>query len=415
VKVTAFHLMPHRELPDDFEKRYPSVWVDPPFHELGTAERTGQYYNWTLDELTFAAEQGFDAVGVNEHHQNAYGYMPSPNLMASALARATNHLDTAILVLGATLPNVNPPLRVAEEYAMLDCISGGRLVAGLPLGTSMDNNQCAGVPPIEQRPRYWEAHDLILKAWKEREPFAWNGRFYQYPKVNLWPRPIQEPHPPVFIPGVGSYSTWEFAARHDHSYSFLSFFGPQLAKAIMDGFWEFSEKAGHPANPFRAGFAQIVAVADTDAEAERLYKRHIEYFYNKCLHVPAQYWNLPGHQDYVSLANGVRSGRSLKMLDALNNYKTYTYKDFLDKRFAICGSPATVRDQLKDLALDLNIGNLMLLVHTGSMEHELCLHNIEMLAKEVLPELQPIFEDEWGQENRWWPQRLLRRPATAGV
>jgi alkanesulfonate monooxygenase SsuD/methylene tetrahydromethanopterin reductase-like flavin-dependent oxidoreductase (luciferase family) len=417
MKVTAFQLMPHRELPDDFEKRYPSVWVDPPFHELADASRVGDYYNWTLDELVFAAESGFDALGVNEHHQNAYGFMPSPSLMAAALARATNHLDVGILVLGATIANVNPPLRIAEEYAMLDCISGGRLIAGLPLGTSMDNNQCCGVPPIEQRPRFWEGHDLILKAWQARETFAWNGRFYQLPKVQLWPRPIQTPHPPVFIPGVGSYSTWDFAARNDHSYSFLSFFGPMLAKNVMDGFWEFNDKRGHDRNPFRAGFAQVVAVADTDEEAERLYAKHIEYFYSKCLHVPAQYWGMPGHQDYESLEKGVRSGRTVKMLDALANYKTYRYKDFLEQRFAICGSTDTVRDQLKELATDLNIGNLMLLTSVGSMDHELTLHNIDLLAKKVLPALQPMFEEEWGAQNRWWPQRLLKTttPEPAGV
>jgi alkanesulfonate monooxygenase SsuD/methylene tetrahydromethanopterin reductase-like flavin-dependent oxidoreductase (luciferase family) len=296
---------------------------------------------------------------------------------------------------------------------MIDCISGGRLIAGLPIGTSMDNNQCCGVPPIEQRPRYWEAYELIMKAWQAREPFAWNGRYYQYPKVNLWPRPIQQPTPPVFIPGVGSYSTWDFAARNDHSYSFLSFFGPQLAKQVMDGFWEFSDKNGHPRNPFRAGFAQIVAVADTDAEAEKLYAKHMEYFYGKCLHVPTQYWGLPGHQDYKSLSEGVRSGRAFKMAETIEKYKTYKYKDLCEKQFAICGSVATVRDQLKELTTSLNIGNLMLLVHTGSMPHELCMQNIELLGKGVLPDLQPLFEDEWGSQNRWWPQRLLREPVAA--
>ena len=89
MKISMFHLMPHRELPADFEKKYHSVWVDPPWWELADAKRVGQYYNWTLDELTYAAKAGLDGVCVNEHHQNAYGFMPGPNLMGSALARAT--------------------------------------------------------------------------------------------------------------------------------------------------------------------------------------------------------------------------------------------------------------------------------------------------------------------------------------
>ena len=132
MKVSAFHLMPHRELPPDFERRYPSVWVTPPWGELADARRVGQYYNWTLDELLFAARAGFDGVCTNEHHQNAYGFMPSPNLMGSVLAKQTNGLDVAIVQMGMTLPTTSPPIRVAEEYGMLDCISGGRLVAGLP-------------------------------------------------------------------------------------------------------------------------------------------------------------------------------------------------------------------------------------------------------------------------------------------
>ena len=192
-----FHLMPYRDLPDDFEKRYHSVWVDPPFHELSTPEKAGQFYNWTLDELIYAAKAGMDGVCVNEHHQNAYGNMPGPNLMGSVLARATAGLDVAIVQMGATLPTTQPPIRVAEEYAMLDCISAGRLVAGMPLGSPMDANLCYGITPIEQRERYYEAHDLILKAWQSREVFPFNGKFTQLPMVNLWPRPVQQPYPPV--------------------------------------------------------------------------------------------------------------------------------------------------------------------------------------------------------------------------
>src|SRR5919198_1221042 len=165
VKISAFHLMPYRELPADFEQRYESVWVTPPWWELADARRVGDYYNWTLDELLHAARSGFDGLCTNEHHQNAYGFMPSPNLMGSVLARGTQGTNVAVAQMGATLPTSNPPIRVAEEYAMLDCISGGRLVAGLPLGSPMDVNLCYGITPMEHRERYREAFALTLKAW----------------------------------------------------------------------------------------------------------------------------------------------------------------------------------------------------------------------------------------------------------
>src|SRR5256712_8790733 len=172
MKISAFHLMPHRELPDDFENRYEPVWVTPPGWELADASRVGQYYNWTLDELLYAARAGFDGLCTNEHHQNAYGFMPSPNLMGGVLAKLTNGMDVAIVQMGATLPTSNPPIRVAEEYAMLDCISGGRLAAGLPAGSPMDVNLGHGITPLEARGRYPEAVSLSLQAWSGGASFS---------------------------------------------------------------------------------------------------------------------------------------------------------------------------------------------------------------------------------------------------
>ncbi|WP_214366848.1 LLM class flavin-dependent oxidoreductase [Pseudonocardia sp. H11422] len=405
MKVSMFHLMPHRELPDDFEQRYKSVWVDPPFPELADADRVGQYYNWTLDELVHAARRGFDGICVNEHHQNAYGFMPGPNLMGAALARETSGMDVAIVQMGATLPTTQPPIRIAEEYAMLDCISGGRLVAGMPLGTAMDACQVYGVTPVEQRERYYEAHDLILKAWQSPEMFAWNGKYTKLGKINLWPRPVQKPHPPVWVPGTGSYSTWEFSAKNDHCYCFLSYFGAKAAEQTMAGFWNFVDQFGLKQNPYRAGFLQLVVVADSDAEAERDYARHCEYFYRKCMHIPVHYFGPPGHQDYRSLEKGIRSGLTLKIGQELEAAQQYSFRELVEKQFVIAGSPATVREQLIEACRTLRVGNLMVLLQIGSMPHELAMRNIDLFADQVLPHLRPLWNDEpW--ENEWWPERL---------
>ena len=413
MKISMFHLMPYRDLPADFEQRYQSVWVDPPFWELADPEKISQYYNWTLDELTYAAKAGMDGICVNEHHQNAYGFMPSPNLMGSALARATNGLNCAVVQMGATLPTTIPPIRVAEEYGMLDCISGGRLVAGMPLGTPMDVNLCYGITPIEHRERYYEAHDLIMKAWKAREIFAWNGKYFKLPMVNVWPRPLQAPHPPVWIPGSGSLSTWDFTAKHNHCYCFLSYFGNNLGKRVMDGFWEFVDKTGLDPNPYRAGFLQLVAVSETDAQAEADYYRHIRYFYDKCLHILPEYQAVPGNQDYRSLANSVRNLNPLqqKLMNEVPNWK---YRDFLDNQFVIAGSPATVRDHLMAAVKKLRVGNLMVLLHIGSMPHDLTLKNIDLFTNEVLPHFRNVW-DEDGWVNNWWPKRLMAGGKKAGA
>src|SRR5919201_1855332 len=168
MKVSWFHLMPYRFLPDDFQEKYRSVWVDVP-SALYEPEKGHFLYHEFLDELEHAEHVGFDGLCVNEHHNNAYGLMPSPNLMAATLTRRTSR--AAIVVLGNSLAAYNPPLRVAEEFAMLDVMSGGRLVAGFPVGTSMDMNFAYGINPSTLRDRYYEAHDLVMAAWTRAEVF----------------------------------------------------------------------------------------------------------------------------------------------------------------------------------------------------------------------------------------------------
>ena len=222
MKLMWFHLMPYTELPEDFREKHPSVWVD--IHSsLFDPRRAHHMYNDFMDELEFAAECGFDAICVNEHHSNGYGLMPSPNLIASALSRRTT--DTAICVMGNSLALYNPPTRVAEEFAMIDVISGGRLIAGFPVGSPMDTCYAYGQNPSQLRERYYEAHDLVKKAWTEKETFSFSGRYNQQRYVNIWPRPAQKPHPPVWLPGGGSIETWPWCAKMDDVYAYLSYFG----------------------------------------------------------------------------------------------------------------------------------------------------------------------------------------------
>ena len=143
MKLTWFHMQGYRDLPADFEQRYESVWVTPPNDELCDPEMTGKYLRWNLAELELAAKLGYDGVGTNEHHQNGYGF-PMPNLTAYHLAAVTE--DVAIVLLGMTLP-LYSPLRVAEEMGQIDCLSGGRLVAGWPMGSPMDVNHVNAVTP----------------------------------------------------------------------------------------------------------------------------------------------------------------------------------------------------------------------------------------------------------------------------
>ena len=402
MKQLWFHLMPYTELPDDFREHNPSVWVD--IHSrLFDPERAHHMYNHFMDEMEFAADRGFDAVCCNEHHSNGYGLMPSPNLIASSLARRANP-DTAICVMGNSLALYNPPTRVAEEFAMIDCISGGRLIAGFPVGSPMDTCYAYGQNPSMLRERYYEAHDLVMRAWTEEDTFAFGGRFNQQRYVNIWPRPIQKPHPPVWIPGGGSVETWRWCAEMDYVYCYLSYFGYKAGLQTMRGFWEEMERLGKEPNPYRAGFLQFVGVAETEEEAYRLYKEPAEYFYGRCLHIDPRFATPPGYATEATQRAGIRSqvaNAAMQNRKALHvDRKAREFDAILDNGYVIIGSPDQVADKLREVIRDLRFGQLMLLLQFGNMDKDLAKYNTDLYAKRVMPQLRDI----WGEwENSWWP------------
>lgn len=405
MKHLWFHLMPYLDLPDDFRDNHPSVWVD--IHsELFDPQRAHHMYNDFMDEMEYAADVGFDAICCNEHHSNGYGLMPSPNLIATALARRANP-DTMICVMGNSLALYDPPMRVAEEFAMIDCVSGGRLIAGFPVGTPMDTCYAYGRNPSELRERYHEAHDLVLRAWTEPETFSFNGRFTQQRYVNIWPRPVQQPRPPIWIPGGGSVETWQWCAEMDYVYSYLSYFGYKAGRQTMHGFWNEMDKLGKDRNPYRAAFLQFVGVAETEEEAYKLYREPAEYFYGRCLHVDPRYLAAPG---YVTEATQ-RAGLQSQIARAADDNRSSLAVDksarefdaILDNGYVIIGTPDQVAERLREVAKDLHVGHLMLLLQFGNMGKDLVNYNSKLYAEQVIPQLAELWD---GWEDHWWPEPM---------
>jgi alkanesulfonate monooxygenase SsuD/methylene tetrahydromethanopterin reductase-like flavin-dependent oxidoreductase (luciferase family) len=406
MKFTWFNLMPWPHLPADFRQKHRSVWVDIP-SSLYDPVRGHAVYHTYLDQLEYAEALGFDGIGVNEHHANAYGLMPSPNIMAATLSRRTSR--AAIVDLGNSIALYNPPLRVAEEFAMLDVLSGGRLVCGFPVGTSMDTNFCYGTIPAETRDRYDEAHELIKRAWAADEPFAFNGRYTKLRYVNCWPKPIQKPHPPIFIPGGGSIETWDFCIDHGYSYSYLSFSGYLRGKALMDGYWKRVAERGVDDSPYRAGFAQIICVGETDQEAEQLYAEHILYFFNRCLHVYPGFADAPGYRTIKTLQAGALPQFTPK---GLQNFTELTWKGLVEGGFVIAGSPETVRERMVEMIRGLRVGNVFCLLQMGDMPDEKTRHSTKLFAERVMPQLRDIWP-EHAADDRFWIHPLAhpRTPA----
>jgi alkanesulfonate monooxygenase SsuD/methylene tetrahydromethanopterin reductase-like flavin-dependent oxidoreductase (luciferase family) len=403
MKVNLFQQAPYRFMPAGFEDRgIPSV-VKPPYGELVEPERMFDSYSWFMDELLAAVRLGYDGVAVTEHGQTSYDMTPNPNLPAAVLAHAirTERPQTTLIVLGRSLGKTREPLRIAEEYAMLDVMSGGRLVAGLPVGLSFDANLNNGIATVETRDRYREAVELMMRSWAEDEPFTWNGRFSQYALVNSWPRPLQRPRPPVWVPGSGSPGTMQWTLDHGYAFVYLSWFGPTLtARRIFDRFWALADQSGIERNPYRVGFVQNVVVAETDARAEVEYGRYVENAFRQGVgSVPAHYLGLPGYIDPRGVETLLRDPGDVGLAAELRHA---TFGRLVDARSVIAGSAATVREQIIDFVKEFRIGNLLVMLQMGNMPHDLTMKNIQLFADEVLPHLRPVWEDG-GWEHPWWP------------
>jgi alkanesulfonate monooxygenase SsuD/methylene tetrahydromethanopterin reductase-like flavin-dependent oxidoreductase (luciferase family) len=187
-----------------------AAWPVPPEScDRETAERS---YAIQLDQFQLADELGFDWVSMSEHHFAPGLMTPNPIVLAAAASQRTKRVKIALL--GPLMPLTNP-VRVAEELAMLDSISGGRVIALFLRGTPNEHRTYSsdGLASPETREITQEATKLVLKAWQEPRPFPWRGKHFDFEHVAVWPRPVQEPHPPVFYSG-NSIESIEFAAAN---------------------------------------------------------------------------------------------------------------------------------------------------------------------------------------------------------
>ena len=373
-----FHLMPYPYLKPDYLETERSAWVtysnryyDP---QLGH-----QLYNRYLDELEYADELGFDGICVNEHHQNAYGLMPSPNVMAAMLARRTKRAKIAIL--GNALPLRDHPLRVAEEVAMLDVVTGGRIISGFVRGIGCEYHSFS-MNPTHSRERFLEAHDLIIRAWTEPGPFEFYGKHYRFRYVNVWPRPLQQPHPPIWIPSQGSSETIEWAA--ERRYPYLQTFNTLAAlRKNLGAYREAAQRCGYEAAPEQLGWAVPIYVAPTDEEARREAKPHIELFYNQLLRYPPEYGFPPGYLTERSMVAVLQA----KVADRQGHR---TFEQMNADGYIIAGSPATVRQRLTEAYKEIGYGLLVPFLQFGSLPADLTRRNTELFAREVMPALCPL-------------------------
>jgi alkanesulfonate monooxygenase SsuD/methylene tetrahydromethanopterin reductase-like flavin-dependent oxidoreductase (luciferase family) len=298
---------------------------------------------------------------------------PNPMVMAGALTQRVRRAKIALL--GASIPILNP-VRVAEELAMLDVLTGGRLVAGMLRGTSNEYVTYA-TNPSESRERFEEALKLIVRAWTEPQPFGWEGRHFQYRSISIWPRPVQQPHPPIYV-SASSQESGELAARNRLSVGF-AFTTVSLARAAVGYYRTQANKHGWEPAPDDIIYRMAVHVAETDEQAfEDLYAAGADQ-------------RRPAYSTSNRALDDAVAGAGYYGRDAetqRGRLQTYGLKERVELGQTLVGGPETVLSQIRTIREEVGAGILDL--QFAPVGREKVLGAIELFGTKVLPRMHEL-------------------------
>ncbi len=363
--------------PGDTVPLFSNRFFDP---EIGA-----RLYQERLEEILLAEEVGFDGIMVNEHHNGPVCMVPRCNIMSAVLAGVTKRVR--IVQMGNPIPVWDDPVQLAEETAMIDMISGGRLVAGVVRGGGAEqfaNN----ANPAFNRERFEEGHDLLVKAWTQPGPFRWEGNHYQFPVVNPWARPLQQPHPRVWVPGVTSAETVMFAAKHRYPYVVLSSTMEDTKKI-----WELYDRTA-----LETGY--------TPAEDVRGYlmRCHVQSDSDRALRNAAQFNWMEGEFSGVSKPWIVTpagyssvSSRLARLQMIAKQKKLAGHDELLKTRLEtmeiIAGDPKSCIEKIRIWLEETRPSILMLWANDGKINHADSMECIRLLGEEVLPAVREIGDE----------------------
>jgi alkanesulfonate monooxygenase SsuD/methylene tetrahydromethanopterin reductase-like flavin-dependent oxidoreductase (luciferase family) len=342
-------------------------------------------YNEFIEQYKLAEAVGIDGIMLNEHHNAPFCMQAKTNVMASILAAVTEKVK--IVILGNPLPLAENPIRLAEELAMIDMISKGRLVSGFVRGGGQEQ-LAAGVNPAYNRERFEEAHDLVVKAWSQPGPFRWEGTHYQHRVVNPWAVPLQKPYPRVWIPGVISTETIIWAAKQRYPYIALNT-SIEQTKKIWELYDKTAEEVGYTSGPENRGYLARIHVADDEATAEKNARQFtwMQGEFTGLAHPvwanPAGYFSPSGRRQFVEFAVGRKK----------NPRGNPTFEQQRDEGMIMCGTPKQVLPKIRNLLEQTRPGILSVWGNDGTVSQKDSLRCIELLGKEVFPQVR-----EWAKE-----------------
>jgi alkanesulfonate monooxygenase SsuD/methylene tetrahydromethanopterin reductase-like flavin-dependent oxidoreductase (luciferase family) len=375
MKTWYFSECPYPALPD--ADTYDSIRVWLPNKHYDPKIGAG-LYDMYLDLWQQADEHGLNVM-TNEHHQTATCLVPAVPLMAAILARTTR--NARILILGNPIANRRDPLRIAEEMALIDNLSKGRLDVGFVRGVPFE------ILPANSRPtgmydRMWEAHDLILAAWQDHDgPFSWEGNWH-YRYVNIWPRPYQQPRPPVWVTGTSPGSIPPIAERGHTMACFVT--GWDITKALFDSYrktWVATHGTPCPAD--RLAYGVQVYVADGEREAQEGASMLRWYFdANK---VPPYLTAPPG---YTPPARMAAAGTSTAPIPQARQARGKSLEWMIEKGVLFAGTPDQVIKQIRAFNDYVGgFGHILMMGHAGPMTYAQTSRSLELYANEVAPAL----------------------------
>lgn len=314
-----------------------------------------------LDQVNHAEALGFDTVVLAERHfQHGDLLYPSPFSMAAAIAARTERIRIG---LAARILPLHHPLRVAEEAATLDILSGGRLEFGATRA-SLDErcHQVFCSPAADSRGRFQEALDIIVQAWtRERVSFA--GTYYQIADVSGLPRPVQEPHPPIQIVAV-SPETTAYVGRRGYSPILPAIHSLTNLQEAARVYWRNYHGAGHNGRADRLAVNRFIYVADSDARALREMRTAFLTF-------------------VAERAPDLNAALRHKYGAAIDD----CFDEFVHD-FCLFGAPETVSRRIAELEQGVGVGYLLCSLNFITLDHEACLRSMELFAEEVMPRFQ---------------------------
>jgi alkanesulfonate monooxygenase SsuD/methylene tetrahydromethanopterin reductase-like flavin-dependent oxidoreductase (luciferase family) len=335
-----------------------------------------QAYDDLVEEAVIADQSGFGTYWLAElHFVRDFSVMAAPQLVAATMAAKTRRLRLGIAVF--LLP-VHHPLRLAEEAATLDILSDGRLDFGAGRGHPFTRvYEGFEVPASESRQRFDECLEIVRRAWTEPR-LTYRGKFNSFDDFELLPKPLQKPHPPIYI-GVGSPES--FLSAGDKGYNLLcpaQVIPLPALKEMIAGYRERARGAGHPLASLRVAMLLPVFVAENQKEAESVPRTSFMRYYETAGRIGAEFIRRQGLSEQFKIYEGIGSFIG-----------SMSYERLL-RDHAVVGEPASVRERLAALGEEFGLDEIVAWVNMGGLDHEKIVSSMKLLGEKVIPYLVKI-------------------------